>query len=295
MRHGQALWIGLLAGLLAGCSSGPPVHTTNWLDRLLSPAGPVGSYAVQLDFALIERPLGDGYLNQDLWVAADEQVIALEKRALLEGNGIRIGQVGGITPAGLQALLTNERSCVNPRRIRTAPGRATKVVLGPEMASCRFHVQRHGEAVPIALENAQCTFEVTATLTADGRTRLAFEPQVSHGATNLFPRPADDLSGWVLREERPTAKFPELRWEVTLAPNEYLIIGGRYDHPDTLGEQSFLRREEPTPVQRLLVIRTSRAGTEPEGWPAEREDALPPGPPPLACQAAMTTARGTGR
>jgi hypothetical protein len=297
MRQGAALLLGLIASVMLGCVSSQPAPRGSWLDRLLHPAGPTGPDVVQMDLALIERPVGDAYLNHDLWVSADEQVVALDNKALLEDNGFRIGQIGGITPVGLQTLLTSERSCANPRRIRTQAGRPSKLVLGPELAECRFRIERDGELVPVTLEKAQCTLEVVPSLTADGRTRLRFVPQIFHGETTLLPRPTTDLSGWILKEERPTERYAALAWEVTLAPNEYVLIGGRYDRPETLGQQCFLRADEPTPVQRLLVIRTSRPGKELEGSspPPGSDDGAVPALPPIASRAAMTTARGSGR
>src|ERR1700691_3698612 len=108
MRHGTALLLGLLASALIGCASTEQTHKGNWLDKLLRPGGPTGPDVVQMDVALIERPLGDAYLNKDLWLAADEQVVSLDNKAILQDNGFRIGQVGGLTPAGLQALLTSD-------------------------------------------------------------------------------------------------------------------------------------------------------------------------------------------
>ena len=34
-----------------------------------------------------QRPVGDRYLNQDLWTLADEQAVSVERRAALEGIG----------------------------------------------------------------------------------------------------------------------------------------------------------------------------------------------------------------
>src|SRR5688572_25631778 len=112
-----ALIYGLLAVCLAGCTRPEVVHTTAWLDRLRAGAGPTGPDVVQIDVALIERPAADAYLNSGLWQFVDEQVVVLERKAVLADNGFRVGQVGGITPAGLHDLLTSERSCANPRRL----------------------------------------------------------------------------------------------------------------------------------------------------------------------------------
>src|SRR5271155_3986491 len=172
MRHGSALLRGLLVCALAGCAGTTPTQSTSWLNRFMRPAGPTGSDVVQMDVALIERPLGDGYLNRELWAVADEQVVAPESQAILEDNGFRIGQMGGITPTGLQNLLTSEQSCANPRRILCHAGKATRLVLGPALPECSFRVLNLGEATEVTLDQAECTVEVVPTLSADGRTTL---------------------------------------------------------------------------------------------------------------------------
>src|SRR5436305_7184312 len=94
-----SLLLGLLAVPLLGCAADGPVRSTSWLERLRPFHGPVGPDVVQMDVALLERPVGDPALNQGLWALADEQVIALEQKGVLEDNGFRVAQVGGITPA----------------------------------------------------------------------------------------------------------------------------------------------------------------------------------------------------
>jgi hypothetical protein len=297
MRHGPALLFALCTCLLLGCNSSQPIlRTSTWLERVLQPAGPTGPDTIQMDVALVERPLGDGYINGELWNSADEQVVALESKAIIEDNGFRVGQIGGITPAGLQTLLTSERSCANPRRLRSRAGKPTRLILGPEMALCRFQILRDGGTVQVALEKAQCTLEVTGTLANDGHTRLRFVPQILHGDTRLLPRPASDRSGWILGEDRPTDRYPQLAWEVSLAPNEYVLVGGRYDRPETLGHQCFLRGDEQNPVQRLLVIRTSRPGKDLDPpLPVVSGEAPGPYPVSIATHAALTSARGNSR
>jgi hypothetical protein len=77
-------------------------------------------------------------------------------------------------------------------------------------------------------------------------------------------RPADDHSGWLMDNQRPAEDYTALSWEASLAPSEYLVIGGRYDRPDTLGHQCFVRPDETVPVQRLLVIRSRPQQRQPE-------------------------------
>jgi hypothetical protein len=295
MRHGQGLLVGLLAGLLAGCTAAQSLRTTAWWERLRPWSGPGGPDVVQMDVALLERPAGDDYVNRELWTYADEQAVSLERKAVLEDNGFRIGQIGGITPARLQALLTSDRSCVNPRRIQLHAGDAKTLKIAQGVAQCRFHIYQDGSSLPVSLEQADCTLQVVPGLSPDGRTRLVFTPQVEHGETRMMPQPAADRSGWQIREHRSTEAYTPLTWEVTLASNEYVIVGARADRPGTLGHQYFIRDDEPVPVQRVLVIRTSRA--VPAGnadAPSDPEESEPPltRSPPLAVQAAAGPARG---
>lgn len=291
MNYGRGLVFALLAVFLAGCANVKAVQTTthSWLDRFRRVTGPQGPDVVQIDVALVERPAGDPYINGPLWACADEQVVALESKAILEDNGFRIGQIGGITPVELQTLLVSERTCANPRRIQLHADKSTTVTLGPETPVCQFRLERDGVQVPINLEQAQCTLEVVPTLGKDGRISLRFLPIVQHGKAALLPRPAQDFSGWAFSNERPSERYPGLGWEVTLAPNEYVVIGGRLERPHSLGHQCFVRTEEAAPVQRLLVIRTGTATPAPVASSPGIESADAPRSPPLACQAWITT------
>jgi hypothetical protein len=296
MYHRQAVVLGLLAGLLAGCATGQPATHTAWLNRLRPFHGPAGPDILQMDVALLEREVGDPTIDHDVWAVVDEQVVSPERRALLEDNGFRVGQIGGMPPAALQKLLTSERSCINPRRLQLHADNATTLVVGPCAGTCRFQLQQDGQATQVALEQAECIVSVTPSLTEDGRIRLHFTPQVRHGEASMQPGPAADRSGWVLQQQRPTESYEPLGWDVTVAPNEYVVVGARSDRPKTLGHESFIRPAEALPVQRLLVIRTTRPdkGLEPmatsDGPP---EFSLQSKSPPLALQASCTGLRGS--
>src|SRR5882724_6549743 len=99
---------GLLLALLTGCFSVPSGQPNKLVESLKPSAGPRGADAIVLEVALLEQPLGDRYLNEGLWSAADEQAIDMDRKAALDDNGFRIGLVGGIPPAELLNLLTSE-------------------------------------------------------------------------------------------------------------------------------------------------------------------------------------------
>jgi hypothetical protein len=88
---------------------------------------------------------------------------------------------------------------------------------------------------------------------------------------------------------QPDEAYPWLSWELTVAANEYVVVGTRLDRPGTLGHCCFLHGEGRPPVQRLLVLRTARA----PGRPALDESLSRS--PPLALQAGWNSARGSSQ
>ncbi len=86
-----------------------------------------------------------------------------------------------------------------------------------------------------------------------------------------------------------------MSWSVTVAPNEYLVLGAHFDNPRALGYRCFVQADELVVAQRLLVIRTSRSLADSNDDPAENsQDTVARSSPavPLALQASWTTARG---
>src|SRR5262249_31110402 len=148
-------------------------------------------------------------------------------------------------------------------------------------------------AAPVELANALCQFEIVPSLADGGRVTLRFTPLVKHGAEQREPKAVRDSSGerrWTMLAEQPTETYENLSWEITVAPDEYVVVGTRLDQDDTLGRCFFLDTESRRPKQRLLVIRTGRAA--PDATP----DPAAPGKEvaPLALQASWGTARGMG-
>jgi hypothetical protein len=274
----------LLAGAVAGCFTGQAERSVSRLGTG-GLGGPAGEDVVQIDVAVIERPLGDRYVNGELWQLADEQGVTLERKAVLEENGFRVGQVGGVPPAGLQGLLTSPRSCPDPHRLSVRAGNPTAVTLGPVWKACRFEVRQGAAAAAVELADAQCLLEIVPTLTDDGRTALRFTPHVRHGPPRMVPSAAQDPSGyrrWECVYRQAEEAYAVLSWEVTVAPNEYVVVGTHPTRPDTLGERCFVQEG----TQRLLVLRTGRS------LPALPADEDFVRVPPIALRAALCTARG---
>jgi hypothetical protein len=293
VRH--ACWLALLA-LLLGCAGGctAPAHTQgpSWLECVRAGTA-IDPNVVMIETALLELPIGDPYITRELWQDTDELVVGLKLREALGENGLRVGQLIGSPPVGFQTLLLSPQCCTNPARLTVPSGKAIPQYLGPVLPHSSFEVVLEDGKTELEGDQVRFGFDVTPTLTGDGRTRLAFTPKVETSGNVLPFRAAPEESSWVLRVERPTRRYAELGWEVTLAPGQYLVIGCRPEMLGSLGRCALVQDEGTRPVQRLLVIRTNRATLATAELATDEPTRA--GPAPLAVQAAQPVFRGQER
>jgi hypothetical protein len=264
MRRGGAWVLVLLCVSLGGCLTGEPVRPSTWLDRLRSPRLPLGPDGVVIQMVLLERPLGDPFLNEEIWQSTDCQTVGPDRKAILDDNGIRVGQVVGMIPARLQAMLHSERYWAAHRMQIKAAGQATAMPLGQTLLECSFQLRTMDGGVDVLLEDGLCNLLIEPTLARDGRVKLKFTPQVLYGTRGPEYQVDPSRGAFQLEFKRPSKTYPELAWEVTLAANQFLVIGSHFDPeadeaaPQTLGGQFFIQENDRTFVQRLLVLRTVR-------------------------------------
>jgi hypothetical protein len=291
MRQAQAMVLGVLTGLLAGCLTFEAKQPKDQEQTPRATEHGGSEDVVHLLVALVEKPVGDHVLNMDLWAMANEQVIDLEKKATFQDNGLRMGQLGGQLPTSLCDLIRSERSCINPRRIRTRTGTETAVVLGPRWSHCTYQVRLQGRSLPVELDQAQCQLLVTPTLAPGGKTTLHFIPSVKHGQTTMQTQAVQDPSGvlrWDLQAQEPIETYTTLSWDQTVADNEFVLVGAWEENDASLGHRCFINTDSPPPMQRVLVLRAVRA--QPDAVPSD--EMLGPSPS-LALQAAYSAVRAT--
>src|SRR5207253_1601580 len=116
-------WLLLLPVIaLAGCFTPSDGKGASWRDRLRAFTGPVGSDVVVFEVAVLEVPVGDRYVNGEMWAAIDDQVLPAEVRRKLEEQGLRVGKVNGRPPDKLMDILTSERHNRAPYRASRRSG-----------------------------------------------------------------------------------------------------------------------------------------------------------------------------
>src|SRR5262249_32615279 len=160
---------------------------------------------------------GDSFLNEEVWLAADEQAISFDRKAALEENGFRIGVMGGAKPVRLQTLLASEKTC-NGRRLFVHKDRPATISLGPPVAACRFELMRDGSGTPVQFERAEYALEAVPALVRDASIKLVLTPEIKHGDSRLIPGVAEDHSGWAIREQKPRESYAALRFDIVLGP-----------------------------------------------------------------------------
>jgi hypothetical protein len=252
----------LLPGLAAGGCAWSRTTTTPrkpWYD----PFEVFGSSpdAVVLMTALIDRPGGDPYLTDGLWTAADKP-LPHETAALLAENGIRVGVVSGIPPAEFSALVSSEKATTG-RRMNLRRLNEPKVlpVNGPvDAVEYTVLTGLKADRVGVAVDGAECGFEVTPAAATADRVDLTLKPQVQHGPRQSWIKAATDGSGFAWDNRKPLEDYSTLSCTVTVAKGDYLVVGATDKPTGTLGEAFFFVKEPGRVRQRVLVIRASRGG-----------------------------------
>ena len=245
-----------------------------------------------IEVAILERPVGDDYINRDVWKSTDELLVDSERRAALEENGFRIGQLVGPTSGDLQEKLLNRQCCSNPKALIFPAGKTMPIILGSILAQSSYDIVRQKLRTEVNLDQVRYCLDMKAQFMSDGRTKLTFTPKVENGEATLPFEALPDRQRWEVRIERASKKYPELSWEVTLGPNQYFFVGARIDREGTLGLTSFTQMEGDFGVQRLLVIRNCRSVTALEAHQNSVEELIRADKtPPLALQATLPVSR----
>jgi hypothetical protein len=257
-RVGLIVVCALIAGGCFTRTARPPIES---VARSLAPVVPVEG--IYLESVILERPLGDPFLDRDLWAEA-LPVGAQETRALLSENGLRAGVLSGSLPQRFQTLLESETESLGGRGLTFAMRKDEVLPTSGPNEVCEFGLLADlaGKRAPVALKQARGGILVRPE-PLSGRVKVWCEPQIQHGEKRDLLRPSADGTGFVKFEEVPLARYPMLGFDAPLGRNEYLLIGWHANQPDTLGAALFAVEASGQPRQRVLVIRARQVNSGP--------------------------------
>jgi hypothetical protein len=274
---------------LSGCLWPEQSEQGAFIKRARSTISP--DYAL-LEVALVERPLGDDYIDRIIWNQTDEMLGDLDRRDALDQNGLRVGQLVGTIPSEFQDMLLSKRFCSNPEALIFPAGQTVPIFLGAVLPHSSYEFVKDQARTEVYLDQARYCLDVTARFTPEGKTTLTFAPKVENGAPTIPFEAVPEKSGWQRRVERACKKYPELTWEVTLGLNQVCLVGTRSQRPRTLGYAAFTDIDDEQQIQRLLVIRNSRSVSTQEAQRNTADDLVrASNSAPLALQATAPATR----
>jgi hypothetical protein len=224
---------------------------------------------ISIDHVLLEQPVGDTFMNEELWANRPTPATPATT-ALLAENGLRVAIVSGNLPPKFQTLLASEPDTVNPRRFIFGNAKEHVIPTAGPTDPCRLEVLRDLAAsrVKMQLSQARSGIMVRPEATTDRRIRLTCEPQIQHGERQEWLRPTADGTQFVKHGEVPTERFTEMAFDATLGVNDYLLIGWNAVEAGTLGATLFGVVADGRPRQRVLVIRAGQVGAVTSDLPA---------------------------
>jgi hypothetical protein len=249
--------------------------------RSLAPAIPADSLVVES--VLIERPLGDAFLDRELW-AYTMPIGTPENRTLLSENGINVGLLTGMPPTRFQELLATKADVVDPHLMTFNKRKETVIPTAGPTLDCKFDLLSDlaGKPEAFSLKQARCGILVRPQALDEGRVKVWCEPQIQHGDPEVRFRPSEDGTQLTKYEEVPTEKYPALGVEVILKADECLVVGCISERQDSLGTILFGVESNGNLRQRLVVIRTRQMNVSST---ADLPIITPPGRRPVTSQA----------
>lgn len=260
-RPGTAGGLVLTCLLALGClNRDADLRTTNWFEQVRQQTGAAVTDGFYLQTVLLEQPVGDRFLQSDLWLAVNKP-FSHELSTLLLQNGLRVGTLSGMTPPEFDTLIENAASTNSPMTLRTMKPGVVKVVPvnGPvPNITVKYFNTLASDSQEQTLSDAECGMAITVHAAENGRVTLRCEPQIQHGAKLPYLRPTQDGTGLQRSDHKPLECYPALAFEVTLDADDYLVIGASSDPFDKLGQAFFLPETGDRIRQRILVIRPAR-------------------------------------
>ncbi len=276
--------------VVAGCTlNRAELRKETVLTRIGGPGGQlIEPKRCVLEVAILSRPLRDEAINEAVWSAADEQVIAPSARHALGINGVRIGRITGDLPAAVEALLqAPPPHKVEPMQIVLPDGDHTLVSLSDSVPRASLLLNRDGAASGKDYTDASGWLRVTAEQEGATGVRLRIAPEIHHGpmqrAFGALPSGGTMApQQFMQRDGQQEDTLRDLSATLSLEPGQVGVIGCRAEAARSLGAFLFTRAEANSDrlLQRLVLVWASRTNLGAPGTHPTTPPHLEPVEPP---------------
>ncbi len=217
---------------------------------------------------ILNRPFNDPAINDVVWRAADEQVIAPKERHALEANGLRIGRIIGDLPQELESILDDggpQNPKVVPANLLVESGQQQLISISEAVEQVSLLVNRDDRVSGKDYKTASGFFRLTPQHQGAHGVSIRLTPEIHHGPLQRTFQAMPNVGGFApqelgIRDGQQEEAIHELSVDLMLEPGQVAIIGCRPETQHNLG--SFLFSESPTDTdqrhQKLILIWASR-------------------------------------
>lgn len=256
-----ALMIGGLLGL-AGCN---PHRDQLRPEALFGRIGQQSGQMIEprkcmLRVAIVNRPFRDPSINEAVWRAADEQVIAPEARRALEVNGLRIGQITGELPPELEAVLdAPPPHKAEPATFLLDDGDQTLISMSDSVDQVSLLLNRENRPSGKDYQAASGYFRVTVTHDGTSGVSLQFTPEIHHGPVQRSYQAMSNAAPYApqqfkINDGQQEETLRDLAATISLEPGQLVVVGCRPEQERSLGTFLFLQSDTHGDQRRQKLI-----------------------------------------
>jgi hypothetical protein len=274
------VWVSILAatavaGLLvvAGCAldkNGAPPE--NVFTRIGGQNGQlIEPKRCMLKVVILNRPFADPAINEVVWRAADEQVLAPAERRAWESNGLRAGRITGEFPLELEAILkdTAPGKAVVPISIYPESGEQSLIRISDSVEQASLLLNRDNRAFGKDYNDASGFFRVTVGHEGTHAVSVRLVPEIHYGPIqrnfqampNAAPLATQELK---INDGQKEETLRDLPVNLVVEPGQAIVVGCLPEQRRGLGSflfsQSIAHSDQRE--QKLIVIWASRTNKE---------------------------------
>ena len=285
----RAILLAILSILISqgiGCAKiEPPVQKTS----LTFPQSRIAVDAVGLDIGVAQLDSSQSETFETFWGLLDQQELPLERRKVMDKNGLRVAIMSSHVPPQLnqlidpqeidpdllnkfekqlfaKGLLRPKQRMLSHERISNREGQAHKVTASEVHQEVSWVIQTGDQQTAGSGKLVRGVISVTTYPQGDGSVRLVVRPEIHHGHSR--PRIGAGQGSFLVESSQFITPLDELKFELVLRSGESLVIAPTKDVSD-IGKilfGSFQTREnapeidlavpnKPVETHRMLLIR----------------------------------------